>query len=348
MQKLVDDVIDVQKDARLDDVEYVEVIDPYGYIYITTNLINGKRYLGQQEFGRYNWQKYLGSGTAFKQALALYGEENFSKNIIYVCYSDEELNQIEYELSVYFDVVESNDWYNLVLGGGTSRGWHPSEETKRKISERAKERLADPTNHPCYGKPGLSGEKNSQYGVSPKERMDEKTYNQWYEKHKVYWKNPVTKGTHIWEDKVHPKLGTHLTQEARDNLSTKAKERYKTPEDHPMYGREHSDEAKNKMSNARKLRNIDNGITIYSLNFDRIFYGAAEVSKEFKIDQASVTACCRGKQKYCGIDKNTGEKMIWMYSTDAIKHGYLLQTVYDNYVYNLKKEIDINGTMEEK
>lgn len=343
MLEIADDVIKVQKDSKLDDVEYVEINDPYGYIYITTNLINGKRYLGQQEFSRSNWKKYLGSGTAFKKALALYGEENFSKNIIYVCYSDEELNQIEYELSVYFDVVESNDWYNLVLGGGTSRGWHPSEETKKKISEKAKIRLLDPTNHPCYGKPGLSGERNSQYGVSPKERMDEETYNQWYEKHKQYWENLVTKGVHIWEDKTHPRLGVSLTQAEKDNLSKKAKERLANPENHPMYGKEQSEEAKNKMVNAHKLRNINKGITVYSLNFNRIFYGAVEVAKEFGIDQASVTACCRGKQKYCGIDKNTGEKMVWMYSLDAIKNGYLSQEIYNLYVENIEKEIDVNG-----
>lgn len=344
MLEIADDVIiEEQENKQVDDVEYVEIKDPYGFIYITTNLISGRRYLGQKAFKQSNWKTYLGSGIAFKKALKTCGKENFRRNIIYICYSKEELNQIEYELSVYFDVVESDDWYNLVLGGGVSRGWHPSEETKRKISDAAKIRLADPTNHPCYGKPGLSGERNSQYGVSPKERMDEDTYSQWYEKHKTYWENPATKGVHIWENKTHPRFGITLTQDEKDNLSRKAKERFENPENHPMYGKKQSEDAKNKMSNAHKLRNINKGITIYSLNFNRIFYGAAEVAKEFGIDQASVTACCRGKQKYCGIDKNTGEKMVWMYSSDAIKDGYLPHEVYNSYVENIKKEIDING-----
>ena len=56
----------------LQDTIYTEVKDPYGFIYITTNLIDGKRYLGQRKFYG-NWQEYLGSGAAFKQAIDKYG-----------------------------------------------------------------------------------------------------------------------------------------------------------------------------------------------------------------------------------------------------------------------------------
>ena len=28
----------------------VDVINPYGFIYLTTNYINGKRYIGQKKF----------------------------------------------------------------------------------------------------------------------------------------------------------------------------------------------------------------------------------------------------------------------------------------------------------
>ena len=148
------------------------------------------------------------------------------------------------------------------------------------------------------------------------------------------------KGKHIWEDKPNPNLGKHLSEEQKEILSIKAKERYKDPKDHPMYGEKLTDDAKEKMRNAHKLRNIEKCITVYSLNFDKIFYGAIEVAKEFNIDPASVTACCRGKQKYCGIDLDTGEKMIWMYAIDAIKNGYLCQEKYDIYVNNIKKGID--------
>lgn len=347
MTELAENIVEIQENKQVDDERKIEVKDPYGFIYITTNLVNGMRYLGQKAFNQ-GWETYLGSGRAFKKALKDYGRENFKRDIILVCYSDEELNQKEYELSVFFDVVESDDWYNLVLGGGTSRGWHPSEETKRKIGDAAKARLADPTNHPCYGKPGLSGEKNSQYGVSPKERMDEETYKRWYEKHKPYWENQPNKGKHIWEDKPHPKLGTTLTQEAKDNLSQKAKERLADPTNHPMYGKDQTDVAKTKMRNAHKRRNIKNGITVYSPEINMIFYGSVEAAEKLGVDQSGVTACCKGKKKHCGTNPYTGEKLTWMYAVNAVRCGYLTQESYDTYVNNVIKEIDTYGKSEKR
>lgn len=344
MLEMTEKIIDVQENSKLDDVSYVEIRDPYGYIYITTNLINGKRYLGQQEFSQDNWMKYLGSGIAFKRAVELYGKENFRKDIIFICYSEEELNQTEYNLSVYFDVVESDDWYNLVLGGGVSRGWHPSEETRKKISYATKKRLEDPTNHPMYGKQGLGGEQNPMFGISPKDRMDEETYNQWYEKHKLYWENPSTKGVSIWEGKVHPKTGTHLTQDQKDNLSKKAILRYENPENHPMYGKRQSDLCRERVGDTHRGYKNWNAQPIYSIELDRIFWGAKEAFDEFGFDASGISKCCKNKRKSCGKHPDTKEDLHWLYASDAVEYGYITQQDINNYINSLKeKETDING-----
>ena len=41
----------------------------YGYIYLTTNHINGKKYIGQKKSNVFLGEKYLGSGKILKQAL---------------------------------------------------------------------------------------------------------------------------------------------------------------------------------------------------------------------------------------------------------------------------------------
>ena len=78
----------------LEQINEVKIIDPYGFIYITTNLINGKKYIGQKKFIR-QWEYYLGSGRHFKNAINKYGKENFIREIIAIAYSKEEADKLE-------------------------------------------------------------------------------------------------------------------------------------------------------------------------------------------------------------------------------------------------------------
>lgn len=58
-------------------------------IYITTNLINGKQYIGKDAR---NNPKYLGSGTYLIKSIKKYGKENFKKEIIEHCSSFRSFN----------------------------------------------------------------------------------------------------------------------------------------------------------------------------------------------------------------------------------------------------------------
>ena len=72
---------------------------PYGFIYITTNKINGKRYIGQRKFSNNHggWKNYLGSGKLLNRAIKKYGIENFYRDIVDLAYSAEELDEKECE-----------------------------------------------------------------------------------------------------------------------------------------------------------------------------------------------------------------------------------------------------------
>lgn len=162
----------VQTDATDENVLYTEVKDPYGFIYITTNLSNGMRYLGKRIFSK-GWETYLGSGAILKKAIKKAKKNNnlnsFRRDIVTICYSDDELNQAEYDLSVFLDVVNSDDWYNLVYGGKGTAGYQASQETREKMS---KSRMGE--KNPNYGNHKLAGNNHPNYGKPMSEEQKQK------------------------------------------------------------------------------------------------------------------------------------------------------------------------------
>lgn len=88
----------------------------YGYIYLTTNLINDRKYIGKHKSTELD-EKYLGSGTALESAVRKYGIDNFKTEILYECDTLDELNQKEHEYIDKYDAVNSREFYNLKNGG---------------------------------------------------------------------------------------------------------------------------------------------------------------------------------------------------------------------------------------
>lgn len=119
-------------------------------LYKITNLANGKMYIGQHVTSDLD-DGYMGSGLWIKNAVRKYGAENFRKEWLGFYEDQEELNYME---RVFVDQtwVDRPDTYNLQLGGGVSSGPKHSDATKAKLSEKAKARFKDKTNHPMYGK----------------------------------------------------------------------------------------------------------------------------------------------------------------------------------------------------
>lgn len=132
-------------------------MEAYGFIYETTNRINGMKYIGKCIYSRQNdWRDYLGSGTYLKRAIKKYGRENFVKVILEEAYSDEELNRLEEEYISRFNAVDSPQYYNIKLTaiGGDIFTHHPKKEDIRQM------RIEQ-----------MSGEGNHQYGKPKTEKM---------------------------------------------------------------------------------------------------------------------------------------------------------------------------------
>ena len=90
------------------------------YIYLTTNLINGKKYIGQHNGSIKD--NYLGSGVLLVKAIEKYGKENFKKEILEEC-DITELDEKEKYWIAYYNALEDENFYNLSKGGQKGDGW---------------------------------------------------------------------------------------------------------------------------------------------------------------------------------------------------------------------------------
>lgn len=88
----------------------------YGYIYLTINLITGKKYIGQHRSETFD-VRYKGSGKLLMKAIKKYGKENFETTVLKECLSEDDLNQSEIEYILMYEATTSNDYYNIAKGG---------------------------------------------------------------------------------------------------------------------------------------------------------------------------------------------------------------------------------------
>lgn len=85
------------------------------YIYKTTNLLNGKYYIGKHSTFNLD-DNYLGSGTYLRRSIRKYGKQNFAKQILEFCDSKESCNEREREL-VTIELIGDSLCMNLMSGG---------------------------------------------------------------------------------------------------------------------------------------------------------------------------------------------------------------------------------------
>lgn len=111
----------------------------YGYIYKTTNLLNGKIYVGQRKSKEFI-KSYYGSGTLIRKSIEKYGKENFSVELIDFAMSADELDEKEIWYIKKLKSKHTYGNYNLADGGFLARydfnnqpEWK-KEETRKKLS----------------------------------------------------------------------------------------------------------------------------------------------------------------------------------------------------------------------
>lgn len=106
----------------------------YGFVYIITNLISNKKYIGKKQMqtvkkmpplkGRKNkrhkvietdWKTYTGSSSELNDDIIKYGKENFKFEILRFCSSKSEMAYYETKTQFEQDVLLKEDYYNGII-----------------------------------------------------------------------------------------------------------------------------------------------------------------------------------------------------------------------------------------
>jgi len=129
----------------------------YGYIYVTTNSVNGKKYIGQKKSDIFLGSKYLGSGYLLIKAISKYGRDNFNVELLErVDGCKKDLDNREKFWIAEYHADKSEEFYNIQSGGqgGDQLKHLPEDRIKQirkdhsefmksfKMSDEAKERLS--------------------------------------------------------------------------------------------------------------------------------------------------------------------------------------------------------------
>ena len=247
----------------------------YSCIYLWTNLINNKKYVGQtqdlgERFVRYNKGDF---NDYMKKAVNKYGIDNFEITILEKDVPKEKLNEREQYWMDYFQSYNSDYGYNICKIAGSCRGVKRSEEYKQACSERMLDRIAN-------GETIWLGRTHSK---ETKELMSEKAV-QLHENHPEIWSN-------------HHKY----TEEEKQATSEFFKEYWKTHK-HSWKGKNHTPETKKKMSEAmnknpnrnRRMRKVE----CYTLEGEYIctYVSASEAARSIGHPKGatSILRCAKG------------------------------------------------------
>lgn len=244
-----------------------------GYLYLVTNTINNKKYVGQSKCDdiETRWASHRkmlkdSIGRYLLSAYHKYGIKNFKFQIICICF-DECCDLLEETYIKKFNTLTPNG-YNLKSGGKSSRH---SEETKQLIAKRLRERVTDKIrlemrertkNHPLF----------SYLKVYTDEEKLIKS-----KKQKEYWAN--------------------LSSEDRTKISNERKSRMIT-----------SKKVRDALEKGREI--LMKRVGKYDINNNLIaeYESVSDAARSINISRSSIYNVCLKKPKY-----HTAGGFIWKY-----------------------------------
>lgn len=193
---------------------------PLGYVYKTTNIVNGKIYIGQHKYthqDKYD-KYYIGAGKKLKTAIKEFGRKNFKREILQECYSQQQLDEMEQHYIKIYKADDENVGYNILNGGISGFKMIMSEESRKKMALTNK--MKPKEQHPMYGK-HLTKEwkENLSKSLKGRKKSDE-------QKQKISQKLKGIKRSEETRKKIgQAQVGKKLSEETKMKISLAMKKR---------------------------------------------------------------------------------------------------------------------------
>ena len=305
------------------------------YVYETTNLINGKKYIGKRSCKcPIEEDKYMGSGVYLLRAIRKYGVDNFKKRIIKTFLTEEDAYFFEKEEISKVNADINDRYYNIAMGGkGGICGLNVSEETRKKLSIASKGRTCSEETR----KKISNSHKNSktlEIRIKNLSKLKFKKViclnnlmvfdcvqdaNEYMGFKKTYAGiSRCCKGKMKSTGKINGERALWLhyedyiklsESEIKDKIAISEKVDRSSINNH-MYGR-----TGEKHHNSKKVLRI---------NDMKVFINAVQAYQEVGLSSPSkINACCRGERNSAG--KINGEPAKWMYYDDYVKNKFPLK-----------------------
>lgn len=260
-------------------------------IYITTNKINNKKYIGQHKISKEK-DYYLGSGKILKDAIEKYGRDNFDKKTLCLCETKEEANNQERYYIGLYEADTNPEFYNLAKGGDGGGFEYYAEYLKTHPEEAIK--VKEKRLEGLYKWQESNKEKMTEMG-----KRNMVKCQQWMKENPEALKlNGNPEALRRWMQE-HPEETKINQNKGKDALI--------------QWNKEHPEEQRKNLALGPQANKEKSGKKIVCLNNNKIFASIREAESYYKTYKDAIGRCLRGQLKTAGKDPETGERLRWKY-----------------------------------
>ena len=241
-------------------------------IYLWTNLVNYKHYVGQsQNFYQRMYQYSKTHGNKYLQkAINKYGIDNFEIDVLEKIDDISCLDEREQYWMDYYCSYNHDKGYNICQYASTTRGFHHTKETCELLSKQKK-------NNPVC----LIGKDNPMYGKSHTE--------EWRENHSNWMKQKWAEDEEyrrFWHEKMSGENNYFYGKKFIGELNS-------------MYGKHHTEETKKRISEANKGKYYGKSTRVICIETGDIFESINQAAKFYGVNINGIYVALDKENRTC-------------------------------------------------